>query len=123
MSYRIQIELDERAPLKEKVLLHAKFVRHFQRRKMDAGARGRTNWKMQFSSERDRFTIIWERLQNMFVAGCPDGRRIAAYNSEHLMGKVVIKFSKKDIDLGGTFIVTGDWPAIEDHILTQEKVA
>jgi len=119
MSYRIQTELTEHAPLKEKVLFHAKFVRHFQRRKLNADARGRTNWKMEFISERDRFTIIWSREPKSAATGNGPVR----FNRERYLGMVVIKFSKKDIDLGGTFIVMGDWPAIEDHILTQEKAA
>lgn len=116
MSYRVQIEKPESAPLKDKVLLHAKFVRHFQRRKLDAGARGRTRWAMEFISERGHFTIIWSRTPDTV-------RGMLRFRRERLMGMVVLKFSKKDIDLGGTFIVTGDWPAIEDFILQQEKVA
>lgn len=116
MSYRIQIDLEERDPLKEKVLLHAKFLRHFQRRKMDKDARGRTNWAMEFISERGHFTIIWTRRTKAIKGEL-------RYQTERFMGLVVIKFSKSDIDTGGSMIVMGDWPAIEDHILRQEKVS
>lgn len=116
MSYRVQIEMPESAPLKDKVLLHAKFIQHFQRRKLDAGARGRTQWAMEFSSEKERFTIIWSRNP-----GTVNG--MLRFRRERLMGLVVLKFSKKDIEIGGTFIVTGDWAAIEDFILQQERVA
>lgn len=117
MSYRIQIDRDERAPLKDKVLLHAKFLRHFQRRRMDKDARGRTNWKMEFISERGRFTIIWSREPLAPLTGN------SRFRGEQFIGMVVIKFSKADIDTGGRMIVMGDWPAIEDHILQQEKVS
>jgi hypothetical protein len=106
MSYRIQTEFTEHAPLKEKVLFHAKFLRHFQRRKLDADARGRTNWVLEFSSERDRFTIMWTREPRR----CGEALK---YKRERLMGFVVIKFSKKDIEVGGPFLVMGEWAEIE----------
>jgi hypothetical protein len=107
MSYRIQIELGRHDPLKDKVLLHYKFLRHFQKRKLDAGARGRTNWMMEFCSERTGFTILWNRQPRHA------GRFGPRFNEERLIGWVVIRFSKKEIDLGGSFIVAGDWEAIE----------
>jgi len=106
MSYRIQIDMPERAPLKDKVLLHAKFLRHFQRRKLDKDARGRTNWTMEFSSERNRFTIIWGRQPNRV------GESLR-FKRERLIGWVVIKFSQKEIEGAGVSLVMGDWEGIK----------
>ena len=116
MSYRVQIDLDERAPLKDKVLLHAKFLRHLQRRKLDGDARGKTNWKMEFASKPDHFTIVWSR--EPLVPSLKNN-----YHGERFLGLVVIEFSKKDIAAGGSMIVMGDWDAIESSIPRRERVA
>lgn len=117
MAYRIQVELGEGAPLKQKVELHAKLLRHLQRRKLDADHRGKTNWTMQYASEHHGFTIIWERHPAPHAVGLH-----FRFNRERLMGFVVLKFSAKDIEIGGPFILAGDWPAIEDDLLTKERV-
>jgi hypothetical protein len=116
MSYRIQIELGEKVATKEKVLLHAKFLRHFQRRRLNKDARGRTNWTMEFASEKSRFTIIWGRQPR--VAG-----RACRFNQERLMGWVVIKFSQKEIEGAGVSLVMGDWSEIERAQRNRERVA
>ncbi len=119
MSYRIQIELGERVSLIEKVQLHAKLLRHFQRRNLNADARGKTNWKMEFVSERGRFEIIWSREPLSAATG--NGPR--RFNRERFLGMVVIKFSKDDLDIAGSFIVVGDIASIEEEMLKREKVA
>lgn len=114
MSYRIQITLGQRAPLKDKVLLHAKFLRHFQRRSADAV--GRTKWTMEFSSEPGSFTVVWGRQPG------PVGV-VMKYRRERLMGLVVIKFSKKDIEVGGPYLVMGEWDQIESSMSREQRTA
>lgn len=115
MAYRVQIELDERAPLKDKVLLQAKFLRHFQRRRMNADARGRTNWTMEYVSDSGKFSIIWSRQP-----GTVDG--LIRFHRERLMGWVLLRFSPQDIARGNGFIVVGDWESIE-KMGKKERVA
>lgn len=112
MSYRVQINLNERAPLKDKVLLHAKFMKHFQKRKMGGAARGSTQWAMEFFSSQNKFTIIWKREPKS--AATVNGP--VRFNRERYLGMVVIGFSKRDIEIGGQFIVTADWREIEKSI-------
>jgi hypothetical protein len=117
MSYRIQIELDEREPLQNKVRLHGKLLRHFQRRKLDADAKGKTRWTWEFQSGRSGFVIVWARSSHPVKA---DRLR---FQSERFMGMIVLKFSADDVEKGGYHLVTGDWEAIEDQILERESVA
>lgn len=121
MSYRIQIELGIDAPLKDKVLLHRKFVDHYQRRRRDPDARGRTRWGFEFFSEREVFTVIWSRRpQSGTVASTGPNLR---WQAERFMGFVTIRFSARDLAIGGMYLVTGDWAAIEAQQRQQEKVS
>jgi len=115
MSYRVKLDLPGRAPLKDKVLLHAKFLRHFHRRKLDDDARGKTAWKMEFLSERERFVIFWKREPATFCMANGFG------SDPRFLGMVTIVFSRRDIDAGGEFILVGDWQEIERVLRERAK--